>query len=52
MTDNGILMVDAEVWHFADWQPLCNLLKAKFGAIDTNWLSDEYANDYYGQLDV
>ena len=34
----------AIVWHFADWGPLVDFVVRKFGAVNANWLSDEYAD--------
>lgn len=36
------------VWHFADWQPLMKAMKEYFGAIEANYVSDEYVEcDYF-----
>ncbi len=37
---------EAYVWHFADWDHLCNYLKHKFGAYDAAYVSDEYFDPY------
>jgi len=52
--EEDLITYHAEVWHFADWQPLCEFLKKKFGAVKAGWLSEEYAEeqDYSDQIDV
>jgi len=39
-----------EVWHFADWAGLARAL-GKMGAIQTGWISEEYAEtDYFAMI--
>jgi hypothetical protein len=40
---DNLLTYHAEVWHFADWDPLVNFLKSHLGAVKTGWISDEYS---------
>lgn len=35
-----------DTWHFADWDPLCDYLVARFGALKAGWVSDEYLNPF------
>ena len=44
--DPGVVLFSAYVWHFAQWEPFCDFLKSEYGATDTDWTSDEYADPY------
>lgn len=46
-----VLQFSAYVWHFADWDILCDFLKTEFGATAAEWLSDEYVC-YFDMLQV
>jgi hypothetical protein len=39
--DNVIGWGNASVWHFADWQPLADFIKKKFGALKVVWDTEE-----------
>lgn len=42
----NVMMYYMEVWHFMDWQPLCNYLENELGASKTDYLSDEHTNPF------
>jgi hypothetical protein len=44
--DGVVLYFNAEVWHFADWEPLMAFLKNKWGATAAGYLSDEYTEEH------
>jgi hypothetical protein len=39
--DGSEVRYSNEVTHMADWTPLCDYLKHKYGAVHTSWLSEE-----------
>jgi hypothetical protein len=41
--DKTELTYQAEVWHFANWEPLTDFLRVKFGASSVEYMSDEAA---------
>jgi len=43
---------NAEVWHFANWTMFGKFLKTEYGARKFGYVSDEYAIDYYGQIQM
>ncbi len=45
VVDNAI-WYSAYVWHFADWNPILNFIRKRYGALRTEWLSDEYINPF------
>jgi hypothetical protein len=49
--EEDIIYFTDRVWHFADWGVLCAYLETKFGAVKTDWLSDEY-HDPFDALEV
>lgn len=48
VVDNAI-WYSAYVWHFADWDPMLDFIKRRYGAERYTWLSDEYV-DYFDLL--
>jgi len=46
LPDDGTFRYAAQVWHFADWDPLAAFLRMEFGAQEVNWLSDEYLSPW------
>ena len=45
------LKYSAEVWHFADWDPIVPYLKRRWGATRAGWLSDEWVDpDYWAYI--
>ncbi len=36
-----VLCYSEYTWHLASWNRLCDFLKSEFGAIKTNWISEE-----------
>jgi hypothetical protein len=48
--DGEYVLYSAEVWHFANWDPLLNYVVKTTKAIKQSWLSDEYAN-IFDELD-
>ena len=45
VVDNAI-WYSAYVWHFADWNPILNFIRKRYGALRTEWLSDEYIDPF------
>jgi hypothetical protein len=45
----NIIRYSAYVWHFADWDPMLDFIKRRYGAERYTWLSDEYV-DYFDLL--
>lgn len=44
--EGAILYYSAYTWHFANWDKIANFLEKYFGAVATNWLSDEHLNPF------
>ena len=47
--EGNLLTYHAEVWHFAQWDPILKYLKGRYGAVQTGYVSDEYVEEtsYY-----
>lgn len=45
----NIIRYSAYVWHFADWDPMLDFIKRRYGAERYTWLNDEYV-DYFDLL--
>lgn len=39
--EEGVISHTTECWHFADWDPLADYLKQKFGATHVAWINEE-----------
>lgn len=35
------ILYSAEVWHLADWDPMCSFIEKKFGATASDWVSSD-----------
>ncbi len=48
--DGRFLRYKAEVWHGADWTPMGEFLKRRFGALGFAWIGDEPGFDLFDIL--
>ena len=48
--DGVFFKYKAEVWHGADWTPLGEFVKRKFGALGFAWIGDEPGMDLFNIL--
>jgi hypothetical protein len=44
--DGSEIRYHATVWYFANWRPMLDFVKKRYGAIKTGYVSDEYV-DYF-----